>query len=169
MKTLEQQLSQYALYHRDPRNILTHYVGIPLIVIAIFSLLGAPLWGAFSLTHAVIVGSCLFYFLLDLRFGGVMLVFSGLCYAAAMPLLALPFASWLAASIAVFVVGWVFQFIGHYFEGKKPAFVDDLVGLLIGPMFILAELAFLCGLASQLQQRIDAVAGPVKRRDNAMN
>ncbi len=167
MKTLVQQLSQYALYHRDPRNIMTHYVGIPLIVIAIFSLLGAPLLAGFSLTHGLIVGSCLFYLLLDLRFGLVMLAFSACCYAAAVPLLALPFSSWLTASIGIFVVGWVFQFIGHYFEGKKPAFVDDLVGLLIGPMFILAELAFSLGIAKGLQAQIDEVAGPVRKREVA--
>ena len=40
------------------------------------------------------------------------------------------------------MVGWVFQFVGHYFEGKKPAFVDDLIGLLVGPLFLVAEVAF---------------------------
>ncbi len=164
MKNLPQQLSQYALYHRDPRNIQTHYIGIPLIVIALFSLLGAPLWAGVSLTHLLIGFSCLFYFRLDLRFGVVMLAFSALCYWAATWLLSLPFISWLSASVAIFVVGWLFQFVGHYFEGKKPAFVDDLVGLLIGPMFILAELAFSLGMAKSLQQQIDEVAGPVKKR-----
>ena len=60
-----------------------------------------------------------------------------------------------------FVLGWVLQFIGHYFEGKKPAFVDDLVGLLIGPLFVMAELLFLLGFAKSLQQQIDQSAGPV--------
>ena len=35
MKTLVEHLSQYAAYHRDRRNILSHFVGIPLIVIAV--------------------------------------------------------------------------------------------------------------------------------------
>lgn len=31
MKTLIDHLSQYADYHRDPRNIRTHFVGVPMI------------------------------------------------------------------------------------------------------------------------------------------
>ena len=78
-------------------------------------------------------------------------------------LAALPFWLWLGSSIGLFVVGWVLQFIGHYFEGKKPAFVDDLVGLLIGPLFVMAEVLFLLGFAKSLQQQIDQSAGPVHK------
>lgn len=91
-----------------------------------------------------------------------MLAFSALCYWAATWLLSLPFISWLSASVAIFVVGWLFQFVGHYFEGKKPAFVDDLVGLLIGPLFIVAEWVFMAGYATELAQQIEADAGPVR-------
>ncbi|TDQ39898.1 uncharacterized protein DUF962 [Thiopseudomonas denitrificans] len=42
MKTLEQQLAGYAAYHRDRRNILTHFVGIPMIVLAVAILLSRP-------------------------------------------------------------------------------------------------------------------------------
>lgn len=37
---------------------------------------------------------------------------------------------------------------------KKPAFVDDLVGLIIGPLFVLAEAMFMLGFRQELQQRI---------------
>ena len=37
-------------------------------------------------------------------------------------------ASWLGTGLGLFLVGWVIQFIGHAFEGRKPAFVDDLIG-----------------------------------------
>ena len=47
--------------------------------------------------------------------------------------------AWLAWSIGFFVVGWIIQFIGHYYEKKKPAFLDDVIGLAIGPLFVLAE------------------------------
>ena len=60
----------------------------------------------------------------------------------------------------LFAVGWVIQFIGHLFEGKKPAFVDDLVGLLIGPLFVMAETAFLLGLRNDVREAIEAKAGP---------
>ncbi|MEW5971468.1 MAG: Mpo1-like protein, partial [Pseudomonadota bacterium] len=53
-----------------------------------------------------------------------------------------------------FVVGWVFQFVGHYFEKKKPAFVDDVIGLAIGPLFVLAEFIFILGFRKPLHARI---------------
>jgi hypothetical protein len=37
MKSLVDHLSQYAAYHRDPRNIASHFIGIPLIVVAVAS------------------------------------------------------------------------------------------------------------------------------------
>jgi uncharacterized membrane protein YGL010W len=47
--------------------------------------------------------------------------------------------AWLAWGMGFFVVGWLIQFIGHYYEGRKPAFADDIVGLLVGPMFVTAD------------------------------
>ena len=43
-------------------------------------------------------------------------------------------------ALAVFVLGWIGQFVGHKIEGKKPSFFDDLRYLLIGPLFVLAVL-----------------------------
>ena len=34
--------------------------------------------------------------------------------------------------VALFVVGWVFQFIGHAFEGKAPEFFKDWRFLFVG-------------------------------------
>lgn len=41
----------------------------------------------------------------------------------------------LPLAAAMFSVGWGFQFLGHYFEGKRPSFVDDRRSLLIGVMW----------------------------------
>lgn len=162
MKTLSEHLTQYAHYHRDQRNIYTHFAGIPLIVIALFSLLSFPILAGVTAVQVLLVLSLLFYFRLSVAMGLVMLGFSLACYALALQLATLPTASWLGWSVAVFVLGWVLQFIGHYYEGKKPAFVDDLVGLLIGPLFIMTELLFLLGFAKSLQQQIEQSAGPVR-------
>ena len=62
-------------------------------------------------------------------------------------------AAWLGWGVGLFVVGWIIQFVGHYYEGRKPAFVDDLSGLIVGPLFVLAELAFLLGLRGDVQRR----------------
>ena len=165
MRTLREQLSQYALYHRDQRNILTHFAGIPLIVISVFGMLSFPLFGsAISAAILLLVLSCLYYLLLDVKFGVLMLLFSGSCFAVSQQLVQLFAQQWLWGSVAVFLVGWVLQFIGHYYEGKKPAFVDDLMGLLIGPLFIVAEWVFIAGFATELKQQIEADAGPVRQR-----
>ena len=57
------------------------------------------------------------------------------------------------------------QFVGHYWEGRKPAFVDDLVGLLVGPMFVVAEWLFALGWNRPLQRAIEAEVGPTTIRD----
>jgi len=48
--------------------------------------------------------------------------------------------SLLGLAIAVFVVAWIGQFIGHKVEGHRPSFFTDLVFLLIGPLWTLRKL-----------------------------
>jgi len=74
---------------------------------------------------------------------------------------------WLGWGLGFFVVGWIIQFVGHYYEGKKPAFADDLVGLLIGPMFVTAEALFAMGMARPLRHEVERRAGPTVLRDLA--
>jgi uncharacterized membrane protein YGL010W len=167
MKTLTDQLSQYAAYHRDRRNILTHFVGIPMIVLAVAVLLARPVfaqWGAVALSPAtaVTLASVLYYLRLDVRLGVVMAVLMALCLWFAQAVAAQSTGTWLVVGIGLFVVGWVIQFIGHYYEGRKPAFVDDITGLIIGPLFVVAEAGFLLGLRRGLQHDIEARVGPVR-------
>ena len=162
MTKLERLLSQYAAYHLDRKNVVTHFIGIPLIVFSIFSLTaraGLEISG-FSITLAmlVIALSSIYYISLDKIFGILMLIVFVAVYPLAMQIAALPMQNWLSISIGIFVVGWVFQFVGHYFEKKKPAFVDDIVGLAIGPLFVFAEFIFLLGFRKPLHQRILAEA-----------
>ena len=74
-------------------------------------------------------------------------------------------AVWLATGIGLFAVGWVIQFVGHYYEGRKPAFVDDVMGLLVGPLFVVAEWGFALGLRAEVQHAVEQRSGPVRRRD----
>ena len=37
-----------------------------------------------------------------------------------------------AVGIGLFVLGWIFQFIGHAFEGKPPSFFSDPSFLFVG-------------------------------------
>ncbi|MHC6186506.1 Mpo1 family 2-hydroxy fatty acid dioxygenase [Acinetobacter sp. X9] len=158
MSNLEQELSKYAAYHLNHKNILTHFIGIPLIVFSILCLTaraGVDI-GSFKLTLAIVLiaASTIYYFILDKVFGLLMLVLLAAVYPLASQIAQLSLGEWLAASIGFFVVGWAFQFVGHYFEKKKPAFVDDVIGLAIGPLFVLAEFIFILGFRKSLHERI---------------
>jgi len=169
MKSLVDHLSKYAAYHRDPRNIASHFIGIPLIVVAVAVLLSRPEWplAEFWLSPAVLVAllAAWFYLRLELALGVLMTVLMGLSVWAGHELAAHSTQVWLGSGIGMFVVGWVIQFVGHYYEGKKPAFVDDVSGLIVGPLFVVAELAFLLGLRHDLKADIEQRSGPVARRD----
>jgi len=169
MRTLTQQLTQYAAYHRDRRNIATHFVGIPLIVLALAVLLSRPAFGAgmFPVTLSpawlLFVAATVYYLALDVPLGVMMACVSALCVAFGARLAAQSTLVWLAAGIGLFVIGWVFQFVGHVaYEHRKPAFVDDVIGLLIGPLFVLAEALFGFGWRPELRAAIDAQAGPTR-------
>jgi len=70
-------------------------------------------------------------------------------------------ASWFPG-LVVFVLGWAIQFVGHIFEGRKPAFVDDVVGLLVGPMFVVGEVLMMAGMLSGMHSLIEAQAGATR-------
>jgi uncharacterized membrane protein YGL010W len=160
----------YAGYHRDRRNIATHFFGIPMIALAIAALLSRPVFaalGGLPISPAVIVtlAVVLFYFVLDLRYGLAMTVTMGASLWAAQYIAAQATAVWLGVSIGLFVVGWIIQFVGHYFEGKKPAFLDDLFGLIIGPLFVVAEAGFAFGLRNDVRLKIEKTVGPTVIRE----
>lgn len=163
MKNAVDQLANYAAYHRDRRNIRTHFVGIPMIVLAVAILLAYPLFTLGSLpvsaTLLLVIATCIYYLWLDMRLGLVMTLLMAGAACIGSQMASQENIVWLGSGIGLFVAGWVLQFIGHYYEGKKPAFVDDIVGLLIGPLFVLCEFAFLLGLRKELQEAIEARVG----------
>lgn len=127
-------LDQYSESHRNHTNELIHFVCVPVIV---FSLLGI-IWWIHPLAALAVSGAALwYYFQLSRPFAAGMLamilVMLGL-------LAAMPRPTVLPLSVAIFVLAWIGQFIGHKIEGKKPSFLDDLRFLLIGPLFVLSFL-----------------------------
>ncbi len=53
-------------------------------------------------------------------------------------------------ALALFVIGWIFQFVGHYVEGNPPSFLKNPVFLLVGPWWILKRFwGFLTGKPMQ--------------------
>lgn len=165
-------MAQYAAYHRDRRNIATHFVGIPLIVFAISVLLARVEFslGDTPLNAAIIVWAVTALWYLtrgNLALGTATAVVNGVLTALALTFANAAFTAWLAVGLGAFVVGWVLQFVGHYYEGRKPAFVDDLVGLLVGPMFVVGEALFMLGWGRSLMAEIERRVGPTHLRDLA--
>lgn len=168
MKSVVDPLAQYASYHRDRRNIATHLVGIPMIVFGLEALLaraslaihGVPLTLALGFT----IAAAGFYLSLDRRYGVAMMGFLAVSLWIGARVAAQSTGVWLIGSASLFVGGWLVQFVGHAFEGKKPAFVDDLVGLLIGPLFIVAEIGFAIGLRGEVREAIERRVGPTRLR-----
>jgi uncharacterized membrane protein YGL010W len=165
-------LNQYAEYHRDRRNIATHLIGVPIIGVGLGVLLSTPAfelgrltltpgWVLLALTALWFVtrGALLLGVATSLIFALVMLVAHRL--PAPTPL------AWAGWGVGLFALGWVIQFVGHYYEGRKPAFVDDITGLLVGPMFVTLELLAPLGLFKQHLAEIERHAGPTHLRDLA--
>jgi uncharacterized membrane protein YGL010W len=171
MKTLEQNLTQYAAYHRDRRNIATHVLGVPMIqfsLIAACALADIPVGGMTVTVGALVaLASAIYYLRQDLAMGTAMAVLLFL-YCALASEIEGRYGKGTAAAIyaTLFVVGWIIQFVGHKFEGMKPAFFDDVMQLMVGPLFVCAEVFFALGAKAQVREYVEARVGPtVARRD----
>ncbi len=109
--------------------------------------------------------ACIYYLRLDRALGIAMsVVLFFMCAGASEiePRLGTNVTLWLAG--ATFVVGWALQGLGHWYEGMKPAFYDDVKQLLIGPLFVLAEAFFLFGAKPDLRRYIEERVGPTVAR-----
>lgn len=170
MRQATELMVQYAAYHRDRRNIATHFVGVPMIVFAVGALLARPVFtvGGLDVTPGGMVFLAIAAYYLtrgNLVLGLATTIVVGLLVAAGHRAAEAPTGAWLAIAIGSFAVGWVIQFVGHYYEGRKPAFVDDLVGLLVGPMFVVGEWLFAIGWGRPLLDEIERRVGPTHVRD----
>ncbi len=159
MSSLVDRLVSYAEYHRDKRNIATHFVGIPMILVGTQATLAKFGIGPLNLSVGATALATRYYQKLDPTYGKVMGVVLGTTAALGTAIAALPLPLWAGAAGGLFVGGWALQFVGHYFEGRKPAFLDDIKGLLDGPLFLVAETAFALGLSKELKAEVEARLG----------
>ena len=161
MKPLPEHMAFYAAYHRDARNRLTHFIGVPAIA---FSILIPMSWvaldvGGFGISLAMVFTAAVFvlYFMLDIPLAIAMIAFF-------VPVLVLAewigglsqSTGWIVFAI-FFIAGWVFQLVGHVFEGRKPASLDNLFQLLVAPIFLMAEAAFALGYRTALYEEVEAL------------
>ena len=111
-----------------------HCICVPVIV---FALLGM-VWSLHPWAAVLVsLASLAYYLWLSRPFALGMLLMS---LAMLWGLSVIPPEQLFVLALAVFVLGWIGQFVGHKIEGKKPSFFDDLRYLLIGPLFVLAVL-----------------------------
>jgi uncharacterized membrane protein YGL010W len=133
-RPIEVLLAKYSESHLNHTNEIIHFVCVPAIV---FSLLGL-IWSLQPMAAlGVVLLSLAYYVRLSIPFAAGMLVMSLVMLGV---LSVLPPPTILPLSIAIFVLAWIGQFIGHKIEGKKPSFFDDVRFLLIGPLFVLSFL-----------------------------
>ncbi len=133
MKTINEWFKAYGESHQNPTNKLIHWICVPAIM---FSIIGM-LWAVSPwLVYAVMVITMIFYLSLSLPLSAIMLV----VYALMIAIAEVIGSSLLMISAGIFVVAWIFQFIGHSIEGKKPSFFDDVKFLLVGPLWCLSFL-----------------------------
>jgi len=152
-REVDRWLGNYSEDHRNPTNIVIHWICVPLILWTVIALLWvvpvpamlgrAGLWAAVAMFAALT-----FYLRLSRPLGLAMFaafVVLGLVTEALYRRLGPAALMWLA--IAVFVVAWIAQFVGHKVEGKRPSFLTDLAYLLIGPAWIVAKIMRRLGIA----------------------
>ena len=144
MRTLATWLDQYGECHRNPVNERLHFICVPAIVLSVFGLLSSiptPRMSAHfpGLDWAGVVAALALLYYLSLSWSlavGVLVCFA-VMFLIVQWLEAVPWPLW-ATSLAIFVVAWIGQGIGHAIEGKRPSFFKDLQFLLIGPLWLLA-------------------------------
>jgi uncharacterized membrane protein YGL010W len=162
MPSLVDRLVSYAQDHRDKRNIAAHFLGIPMILVGTQSALARIGIGPLNAAAAATGLASRYYRALDPNYGTAMAAVLTATYAAGTALAALPVPMWAGATAGLLLGGWALQLVGHYFEGKRPAFLDDLKSLLDGPLFLVAEIAFALGLSSELRDEIERRVGPTR-------
>jgi uncharacterized membrane protein YGL010W len=126
--TKAELFTEYASYHTDRRNRACHAVGIPLIVLGVLGLFSLIKLGPIDLAIPVAVLVLIYYATLTVRGALISLIAFAILYVIAIRL------PW-QADVAAFVLGWIFQLVGHRYEGNKPKFLENLTYLLIGPLY----------------------------------
>ncbi len=157
MMSLKEQMQTYGAYHKDSRNKLTHFFGVPLVT---FSLFLAQSWFPFvlyprvpislaTIFYVVVLG---YYFRLDWAVALMQLPVTLTLLVVADWTAHLPFGWSFSIFLAAFVLGWIIQLIGHAIEGRRPALIDNLFQVFNAPLFLAVEVLALLGLRKDLYE-----------------
>ncbi|WES98019.1 DUF962 domain-containing protein [Chryseobacterium arthrosphaerae] len=147
MRKVDLLFAEYSKSHRNATNKLIHWICVPLIfwtILGFISLIPSPhlcisYFGCISIVSSItVVLITLFYLRLSLRISIIMLILTAATeHFIYLTNIYFEKQSWMVY-LAVFVITWILQFIGHKIEGKKPSFLKDLQFLLVGPIWLLS-------------------------------
>lgn len=147
MSKITPLLVEYKSSHQNPTNQLIHWIFVPLIYLSVIGLLwelklgvNLDFFGGQPLNAAMVLSVLVFAYYLSLSFT----IAVGMLITSVIGLIGCYFLDGVASvwgvSLAVFIISWIFQFIGHKVEGKKPSFFKDLQFFLIGPAWVMSAL-----------------------------
>lgn len=154
MQSVDYYLAEYAKDHQKPVNKALHRVCVPAIMVSLLGLLWSLPVPAFAASigsyvnwaTAFIALVLVYYVALSPRLAVGMLVVVVTAIVVIELLNSLPWPLWQTCA-AIFAVAWIGQFIGHGIEGQRPAFFRDIQYLLIGPLWIVADIYRRLGVA----------------------
>lgn len=166
-----EQMAMYSAYHKDWRNQLTHYIGVPMIVFSLL-IIASTVHIADTSIGPVTLGSVLmtilvlFYIFAAPLIGTISAFIYGLLLFYANEIGMLGFSLAVQAFAVFFIGGWAIQFAGHIYEGRKPALFDNILQIFMAPSFLIAELLFKIkleqGLKREIESRMHQYERPVK-------
>lgn len=143
MKTLKELLDGYATYHQNPTNIVIHIICVPLIfwsTLGFIWILPAPeflsLFPRLWVKLCIILG-LFFYWRLSQIVAVWMLSLSIGCLISFYFLHQYFVYSMSYLFATTFVLAWIGLLVGYKIEGKKPAFMQNMLFLLVGPIWVL--------------------------------
>ena len=163
MKSLLKHMKTYHSYHTKAVTEKAHFIGVPLMLFAIllfFRWVHLAIPTFFDLPFSwILSGILLLYYIklsskLALAFAPILLLFNILASLFFAPY---PTGRGFLVFLILFVTGLAFLLIGHLFEKKKPAFLDDFFLTLIAPLALTAKVLFHFGFLKELKAEFDAI------------
>jgi uncharacterized membrane protein YGL010W len=158
MHTQSECPSAYAQSHRNAVNQAIHVVCVPVIAFSTLGLLWAIPLGRWlgmaapcdqwvNVVTLSLLPLATFYWWLSFASFVTMLLWCLLSIEGSVRLQQRFGNAGLAIVCAVlWISAWLVQFYGHKLEGAKPSFLEDLVFLLIGPLFVMDKVLQRAGL-----------------------
>jgi uncharacterized membrane protein YGL010W len=147
MRKIDLLFAEYSESHRNSTNKLIHWICVPLIfwsILGFISLIPSKSIGFIYIgeisyvSFAAIALVTIFYMRLSFVVSIIMFILMVIMESFAYGInIRFKENSWIVY-FSVFVITWIFQFVGHKIEGKKPSFLKDLQFLLVGPIWLLS-------------------------------